>query len=98
MASETTLVPGEPEEWKEFENADYDPAAEAGSDEDLLGALIAELPEADPPFGIMVVCEPFEVPHPSLVKRLAATRIPSKVHYEARGGGKVGEGKKKKSK
>ena len=99
MASETVIVPGTADEWKEFDYADYDPAAEGGGKDDTFGDLMAEGPEEEGnKVGIVIVCEPLETVDPSLIKRLAGALIPSKVRYESRGGGKVGEKKKSKHK
>jgi hypothetical protein len=97
MATETTLVPGAAEEWRDFDNADYDPQAKIGGDEDLLGAFLADR-DADNPFGVMIQADPGEAIDPTLVKRLASMQIPTRVRRAARDEHKAAGGKKKKPK
>ena len=93
MAIETTVVPGVPPEWRDFDTADYDPQAEVGGDDDALGELLAER-DTDHPFGVAIQADPVEVVAPALIKRLAALMIPTKVCRAARAESKPG-GKKK---
>jgi hypothetical protein len=95
MAIETTVVPGVPPSWREFDNADFDPQAAVGGDEDLLGELIAERTREDP-FGIALLADPVEAVDQGLIKRLAALMIPTKVCRGGRDEHKVGEKKKAK--
>jgi hypothetical protein len=92
--SETTLIPGNVDKWREFAVEDYDPEARPGSDEDTLAAFIAE---EEGPYGIILVADPIENVPDDLVKRLATMRVPTKVRRESRDEHKVGE-KKDKSK
>jgi hypothetical protein len=92
---ETTVVQGNPDEWREFENEDYDPAAEG--DDDALGALIAERSTEDP-FGVMILAGPMENVSDGLLKRLASQGIPTRVRRADRDEQKVNEKKDKKAK
>jgi hypothetical protein len=76
--TEQTLVPGNPADWREFAVEDFDPKVEYGSDEDELGALMAER-SAEDPFGITLIADLVENVPDDLVKRLAASRIPTKL-------------------
>ena len=92
---ETTIVPGEPAEWREFDSEDYDPAATG--DDDALGALIAEHTPEDP-FGVVVVTGPMANVSDGLLRRLAAQGIPTKVRREDHEEYKVNDKKEKKHK
>jgi hypothetical protein len=95
MAIETTIVPGIPPEWRDFDNADYDPQAEVGGDDDALGELLADR-DAEHPFGVAIQADPVEAIDPALVKRLASLMIPAKVCRSARDEHKAGDKKKPK--
>jgi hypothetical protein len=95
MASETTVVPGNPPSWREFAIEDYDPEAER--EDDALTALAAERTDDDP-FGIVVVIGPVDAAPDALIKRLAAMMIPTRVRRESREESKPGEKKKPKDK
>ena len=94
---ETTLVPGTPAEWRDFDNEDYDPNAAVDGDEDLLGALLAER-TPDDPFGVVIVADPIERVSDSMVARLANALVPTKVRRESRSEDKPREKKDKKHK
>lgn len=95
--SESTLIPGNPPSWREFDLEDYDPKAEVGGDDDTLSELLAER-TAEDRFGVVITVDPMaEIPD-SLVKRLAAALVPTKIRRESRGEQKPGEKKTKKPK
>jgi hypothetical protein len=95
--TEQIMVPGNPAEWREFEVDDYDPQAVFGSDEDELGALLAERTQEDP-FGIVLVADPVENVPDDLIKRLAGQRVPTKLRRESHTEEKVAAKKDKKEK
>jgi hypothetical protein len=78
----TTLYPGTPPSWREFDVRDYDPQARVDSEEDRLGALIRER-KPDDAFGITVTAGLADVIPDSLVRRLAGTLIPTRIERRA---------------
>jgi hypothetical protein len=93
--SESTLIPGNATDWREFAVEDYDPDARFGSEEDTFGAFLAE---QEGSFGITLVADPVEDVPDNLVKRLATLRIPTRLRRESRGEEKPGDKKKAKDK
>jgi hypothetical protein len=84
----TTLYPGTPPGWREFDVRDYDPRARVDSDEDRLGALIRERKPEDA-FGITLTAGPADVIPDSLVRRLSGALIPTRIERRGREESKV---------
>jgi hypothetical protein len=95
--SESVLVPGMAEEWRDFEVADYDPKAPIGSDEDALGEFLAER-SAEDLFGVVLVLEPTATMPNELIMRMSGSNIPTKVRRESREESKGGKKEKKHKK
>lgn len=93
MASQTytTLYPGTPPGWREFDVRDYDPRARIDSDEDRLGALIRERKPEDA-FGITVTAGPADEIPDALVRRLSGALIPTRIERRSREDAKVDAG------
>lgn len=82
----TTLYPGTPASWREFDVKDYDPRAQVDSEEDRLGALIRERKPEDA-FGITVTADPADVVPDQLTRRLAGALIPTRLVRRSRSEG-----------